>query len=255
MGPQLYRCGNVSTDRVTCTAAPASMEPQLYRCGNHDRLHTHGNVLLVASMGPQLYRCGNAEPRLVHEQVSHASMGPQLYRCGNLPPSLPSVRNRAGFNGAATLSLRKYNDAGQRLQDRFALQWGRNFIIAEMGRYSEKADVTLKSLQWGRNFIVAEISSCRGQMSFWMQCFNGAATLSLRKCPYSTLVGGVFRVASMGPQLYRCGNMPLLHANTIPPPLQWGRNFIVAEMGISTIARPSGVHASMGPQLYRCGNP
>ena len=108
--------------------------------------------------------------------------------------------------------------------------------------------------------------------------FNGAATLSLRKRP-----GGICPVdngkASMGPQLYRCGNLEKIQKGYYPvlasmgPQLyrcgnsilmvllieiggllQWGRNFIVAE----TRDRPGKGEgpggASMGPQLYRCGN-
>ena len=60
-------------------------------------------------------------------------------------------------------------------------------------------------LQWGRNFIVAEIDD---------DCFI-------------TMDGKV---------------------------LQWGRNFIVAEIGIGSREALDQARASMGPQLYRCGN-
>ena len=111
----------------------------------------------------------------------------------------------------------------------FALQWGRNFIVAETSRpgrnpqtrrtrFNGAATLSLRkpinaslfavkycSLQWGRNFIVAETRPSR----------NIAAK------QFS---------ASMGPQLYRCGN---LCADLVPQvrrgALQWGRNFIVAE--------------------------
>ena len=36
--------------------------------------------------------------------------------------------------------------------------------------------------------------------------------------------------------------------------LQWGRNFIVAEMRLIACQRVDTGRASMGPQLYRCGN-
>ena len=36
--------------------------------------------------------------------------------------------------------------------------------------------------------------------------------------------------------------------------LQWGRNFIVAETGHGDIAVDGLEVTSMGPQLYRCGN-
>ena len=83
-------------------------------------------------------------------------------------------------------------------------------------------------LQWGRNFIVAETRPPPGP-SPWGARFNGAATLSLRKLPspHNAVQG---RAASMGPQLYRCGNAGR-HGRLLP-------------------GRP----ASMGPQLYRCGN-
>ena len=134
-----------------------------------------------------------------------------------------------GFNGAATLSLRKLAEMHQDLRGQSKLQWGRNFIVAET-RYSHdcygddcKASmgpqlyrcgnsnlrhtlaVLLTWLQWGRNFIVAETS--------WS-----------------------------------------LFCHIIGIRLQWGRNFIVAETHTGLPRqRPIG-HASMGPQLYRCGN-
>ena len=117
----------------------ASMGPQLYRCGNHVRNNTN-LIPPIASMGPQLYRCGNSTFSCLGLQVGLlASMGPQLYRCGNcqiigmqciLFRSLQWGRNfivaercqqsRAAallwsFNGAATVSLRKY--AGHVCQD------------------------------------------------------------------------------------------------------------------------------------------
>ena len=73
-----------------------------------------------------------------------------------------------------------------------------------------------------------------GAIGFQYSRFNGAATLSLRK-PYvgDVLVLGVM-VASMGPQLYRCGNKILFNdPATSRFPLQWGRNFIVAETTLS----------------------
>ena len=115
------------------------------------------------------------------KSLKKASMGPQLYRCGN-----SVVRLR--FRSCALL-----------------LQWGRNFIVAEINQ----------------DHLVYEIRATS---------FNGAATLSLRKC-----MGGlrheIRTAASMGPQLYRCGNIRKSAATTL-----------------------NGLQASMGPQLYRCGN-
>ena len=61
------------------------------------------------------------------------------------------------------------------------LQWGRNFIVAETRAYGIDAQAGTGTLQWGRNFIVAE--TLKVSFSVWL-----------------------FRIASMGPQLYRCGN-------------------------------------------------
>ena len=158
------------------------------------------------------------------------------------------------------------------------LQWGRNFIVAEM--YMKIMTTrALSMLQWGRNFIVAEMpasvmevyqcgsasmgpqlyrcgnSSLAEPPAATTRRFNGAATLSLRKCASCSLYGirhlsiasmgpQLYRcgnedgrakkinAASMGPQLYRCGNVLLAHCMVYGTLvlLQWGRNFIVAEM-------------------------
>ena len=156
-----------------------------------------------------------------------ASMEPQLYRCGNLV-SDPKVGAMTCFNGAATLSLRKF-DPGlmQELYD-WALQWGRNFIVAEMGGgvYSNRFTFVL---QWGRNFIVAEINQRTSERSGnpQLQWGRNFIVAEIRSRPYA----GTLRLgASMGPQLYRCGN----------------------ELRLS-YALPQNI-ASMGLQLYRCGN-
>ena len=157
-------------------------------------------------------------------------MGPQLYRCGN----------QYWIQGILT--------------NHVMLQWGRNFIVAEIAmrdrgshasRYSFNGAATLSLrkfdavrlyrrlmavLQWGRNFIVAEI------------------TQHLLQCSISSM-------ASMGPQLYRCGNADVPHHRPAPAwSLQWGRNFIVAEIFQHPNPLLHHPHASMGPQLYRCGN-
>ena len=113
-------------------------------------------------------------------------MGPQLYRCGNgMDPAV-----KVDFFGL--------------------LQWGRNFIVAEMRRVA--ATITFQEmLQWGRNFIVAEITAMPA--SHISRCFNGAATLSLRKSitgEYGHALqsfNGAASMGPMGPQLYRCGNL------------------------------------------------
>ena len=96
------------------------------RRNRRDGRHRH------ASMGPQLCSCGNttwgqwfeytlcrlqwgrnfavAETRyhiLRGIQVVVASMGPQLCSCGNRAWTMPTRTRVCGFNGAATLQLRK----------------------------------------------------------------------------------------------------------------------------------------------------
>ena len=113
MGPQLYRYGNLPVAKYVQMAVAqlqwgrnfivAEMRP---RRRDASRYHT-------ASMRPQLYRCGNLSAGAVLlYSLGRASMGPQLYRCGNrypLPGCRPSVHS---FNGAATLSLRKFHTSG-----------------------------------------------------------------------------------------------------------------------------------------------
>ena len=141
------------------------------------------------------------------------------------------------------------------------LQWGRNFIVAETDltlnaislastgfngtatlSLRRRADtpvtlVALSMLQWGRNFIVAETLALRMNLvlGLHLACFNGAATLSLRRQWFMPcLWPRCHRItASMGPQLYRCGDMAH-ESGTL-----WSKGTDVA---------------SMGPQLYRCGD-
>ena len=159
-----------------------------------------------------------------------ASMGPQLYRCGNSALDWVETAPYRCFNGAATLSLRKYCEAktctftsllasmglqlyrcrncqiiGMQCILFRSLQWGRNFIVAEMVQDTiDTNSITL--LQWGRNFIVAEMYQLQRCLMSARSSFNGAATLSLRKCLYSE------------------------KADVILKSLQWGRNFIVTEI-------------------------
>ena len=165
-------------------------------------------------MGPQLYRCGNDAPVPCLVPRRSASMGPQLYRCGNVDadgPPWPHI---------------------------WLLQWGRNFIVAETWTARSTA------IGAGTSFIGAATLSLRKPAAPSIRHsvkrrFNGAATLSLRKLT-SFLIGSYgldvlqwgrnFIVAetggrhrrlhqgtgaSMGPQLYRCGNLhPFLSDHT-----------------------------------------
>ena len=134
-----------------------------------------------ASMGPQLYRCGNHQEVTVDlEGVDGLQWGRNFIVAETRPLGGRQERRKDSFNGAATLSLRKLSDTQQSIAAWVWLQWGRNFIVAET-RLGER----------------------------------GAVRLVL---------------ASMGPQLYRCGNSDDPDTQDV------------------------GTSASMGPQLYRCGN-
>ena len=180
------------------------MGPQLYRCGNAalDRRADQSDT--VASMGPQLYRCGNLQRTTTAPEHLRASMGPQLYRCGN---AAAETSLRSGERASMGPQLYRCGNDGKwakGLQKYVGLQWGRNFIVAETWQ-KKFLNPTRLQLQWGRNFIVAETA---------IAVYRHAQR----------------RRASMGPQLYRCGNViiaGLLYY--VITRLQWGRNFIVAE--------------------------
>ena len=179
-------------------------------------------------MGPQLYRCGNMSIPLTQVFLVmlqwgrnfivaemywndclasgpwQASMGPQLYRCGNGTGRPPTTGARWRFNGAATLSLRKSFTNKHTAIDMQMLQWGRNFIVAEISQLYMTI-LLIVELQWGRNFIVAEMAyllmppMSRPPLQ-WGRNFIVAEMLD------KATVDMLQRVASMGPQLYRCGN-------------------------------------------------
>ena len=207
----------------------------------------------LASMGPQLYRCGNTHRRHHRRNRSRASMGPQLYRCGNSARSAACSSGSACFNGAATLSLRKREPGGS--------------PRVRHPRFNGAATLSLRK----PTCLLVGLSCANS--------FNGAATLSLRKPAAAMRRMPISTPASMGPQLYRCGNLSMLKKGIkVISSLQWGRNFIVAETGDAGTDGGSGTQlqwgrnfivaetrrfrrgifrnrsASMGPQLYRCGN-
>ena len=155
-------------------------------------------------MGPQLYRCGNRLRRCLLASKWQCFNGAATLSLRKQPDDPAGSPPDHSFNGAATLSLRKLH-AEEELPIRFrVLQWGRNFIVAETVYAAKYGRMEIK-LQWGRNFIVAE-------------------TRMLNQ--FSAII-------------YM---------------LQWGRNFIVAETRPRPARASGGSVASMGPQLYRCGN-
>ena len=174
---------------------------------------------------------------------AHASMGPQLYRCGNQTVDDHAQGRHTGFNGAATLSLRKWVNRRRKAGPNPKLQWGRNFIVAEMFQLSPKGDVVVHA-SMGPQLYRCGNDDSKVQTS-WRECasmgpqlyrcgnlrsfcplrarlssFNGAATLSLRKYDHRPGEDAPLVLASMGPQLYRCGN-----AHQTPKHPQRGSSF------------------------------
>ena len=255
MGPQLHRCGKctarsrgASTRACFNGAATSSLRKEV-RAGRvvarRDRVLQWGRNFIVAESRPRLRG---------HGRGRRASMGPQLHRCGKPPRGPPPIPRSAGFNGAATSSLRKVNDTCERhgIEGSFN---GAATSSLRKASVSRAMTSVRRGLQWGRNFIVAESRS--------QSLFNSKP-----------------RFASMGPQLHRCGklyrdagqiqlrwllqwgrNFIVAESNRFgrkPFPgklLQWGRNFIVAESGVRGPHDRAPGRASMGPQLHRCGKP
>ena len=93
-------------------------------------------------------------------------MGPQLYSCGNTACANPLGSHTTRFNGAAILSLRKLMSHYSHTDKAMELQWGRNFIVAEIRPHAKLYRVQYM-LQWGRNFIVAEITTLIVSRNRW----------------------------------------------------------------------------------------
>ena len=187
---------------------------------------------LEASMGPQLYRCGNTSIGNIEcRDMALASMGPQLYRCGNFAGKRKRAENPSCFNGAATLSLRKCEWAT-------LINSGRNRGFNGAATLSLRKCLKIQILNSSADSI----------------CFNGAATLSLRKS-----IVLLDEINTLSP-LQWGRNFIVAEISALPPSvipaasLQWGRNFIVAEIESNEVVRDLLALASMGPQLYRCGN-
>ena len=149
-----------------------------------------GRNFIVAEMHGRIVR----EPR----DQPDASMGPQLYRCGN-------AVERQGLNADCPASM------GPQLY-----RCGNRNTSGIEGGYG-------CVLQWGRNFIVAEMTSTSSRPTMQTPCFNGAATLSLRKSSPRVLATSI--------SFNGAATMGLLAAMGLGGlTLQWGRNFIVAEI-------------------------
>ena len=205
MGPQLYRCGNKSNRSRTMTSIPSLQ---------------WGRNFIVAEMREECWR---------HADVYGLQWGRNFIVAEITPYSSWAWWESRCFNGAATLSLRKSETQARR--------------VAGSDRFNGAATLSLRKLAWqsgnavgSRRFNGAATLSLRkffaSTFPFALLIgFNGAATLSLRKYAGNLLIVTDPPAASMGPQLYRCGNLITSCTNSFgTPSLQWGRNFIVAEI-------------------------
>ena len=232
-------------------------------------------VQYVASMGPQLVRCGMSIPSRVSGSMFCASMGPQLVRCGMKIVGNSTLDYYRTLQWGRNLFVAECPPGVCQDRDFRPLQWGRNLFVAEwvsapinamktrpasMGPQlvrcgmqrpiGKRLDELL--LQWGRNLFVAE---CAGHdaADYVRLCFNGAATCSLRNARRQHNNREFGSIASMGPQLVRCGMGDMDAIIKAAKKLQWGRNLFVAECYTVQGWASYIALASMGPQLVRCG--
>ena len=167
----------------------------------------------------------------VNNGAGGASMGPRLFRRGNVPARDSALPRAVCFNGATSFQTWKY--PAQVFPERIPpmLQWGHVFSDVEMVMGTAAKPKLCLWLQWGHVFSDVEIAM-RTSVN------NGA--------------GG----ASMGPRLFRRGNVPArdsalpravcfngatsfqtwkypaqVFPERIPPMLQWGHVFSDVEMG------------------------
>ena len=179
MGPQLYRCGDMSSPDGSMTT-PALQWGRNFIVAETLRTAFKEVQGAEASMGPQLYRCGDKQLAVAGRVVGRLLQWGRNFivvetfratttqttdiRCFNGAATLSLRRlvichcgiwQDLSFNGAATLSLRRPVTGKVRMRIYSTLQWGRNFIVAETEYARGGARYPIR-LQWGRNFIVAE---------------------------------------------------------------------------------------------------
>ena len=134
-----------------------------------------------------------------------ASMGPQLYRCGNRD----AIVDRAF--GA------------------LELQWGRNFIVAEIRDYVELVLLRVGASMGPQLYRCGNLPKRHGGHTSHT-CFNGAATLSLRKCVDVPVMAITHQCFNGAATLSLRKSEREAEYRELPCTLQWGRNFIVAEI-------------------------
>ena len=162
--------------------------------------------LRLASMGPRLFRRGNIDLRPLLEADKPELQWGHVFSDVEIEPCSSCTRTRPCFNGATSFQTWKSVGGGVSFtRSKWKLQWGHVFSDVEMIQRSR-------------------------QRRRQNQGFNGATSFQTWKCRNKCRRGLGFRVASMGPRLFRRGNSD---DDGVPLPIFF---------------------ASMGPRLFRRGN-
>ena len=180
-------------------------------------------------------------------------MGPQLYRCGN--GSRLRFRPRKSDASMGPQLYRCGNSIiAHAASSIFVCFNGAATLSLRKPSTLPRALSTSRLLQWGRNFIVAETPPRPPGRRVFRPASMGP---QLYRCGNQGSPGRdrSRAAASMGPQLYRCGNLKRL-AYWLAADSSFNG---AATLSLRKRRRRSDIagsvwHASMGPQLYRCGN-
>ena len=109
------------------------------------------------------------------------------------------------------------------------LQWGRNFIVAETFRRRLAVCRSSSASMGPQLYRCGNRTPCSSILVVLSKCFNGAATLSLRKLNLFFPHLHKFVPLQWGRNFIVAETLYLLSISLPLATLQWGRNFIVAE--------------------------
>ena len=144
-------------------------------------------------MGPRLFRRGNkCNVRVFDHLVEHASMGPRLFRRGNV-----GVGGSPFFSYVASM--------GPRLFRR-----GNPCCFRRKAPTRPCFNGSTSFQTW--KFNAVSVRACEERFSF-----NGSTSFQTWKCVIMFPVGHFITGASMGPRLFRRGNVPAGHSRRSSP--------------------------------------
>ena len=230
-----------------------------------------------ASMGPQLCSCGNCMNGMRSASVYVASMGPQLCSCGNRvkerQPEYSVCRLQWGRNFAVAETYWLLGEDQAAVLASMGPQLcscgnrrGQHFVCGGGGASMGPQLCSCGNAFVGPGFCYVgeasmgpQLCSCGNGTADWRtlpstRCFNGAATLQLRKQRLAMTLK-VLCTCFNGAATLQLRKLLVGKMDGIRPfLLQWGRNFAVAETEPDTPRSNANAPASMGPQLCSCGN-